>query len=73
MSGAVVAIILGVLFFIFLPHDVGDVTTDAFFVGVGALLFRSTYLESRKPVKAIEKKNPSGKNMQQSAKKKRKR
>lgn len=73
MSGAVIAIILGVLFFIFLPHDIGDVTTDAFFVGVGVLLFRSTYLEYRKPVKAIEKKNPSAKNGKQFTKKKGKR
>lgn len=49
-AGAILAIILGVVFFIYLPHDPGDVTTDAFFVGVGVLLLRSSYHAYHRPI-----------------------
>ncbi len=45
--GAFIAIILGILFFVYLPHDPGDVATDAIFVGFGVLLLKSTRRASR--------------------------
>jgi hypothetical protein len=42
ITAAVVAIILGILFFVYLPHDPGDLATDALFVGFGLLLLKGT-------------------------------
>ena len=64
----ILAIILGVLFFAYLPHDIGDVTSDAFFVGAGALLLRSTYKASRRPVSISRPKTNSKKGTPQKKK-----
>ncbi|MGI0085648.1 MAG: hypothetical protein ACREBQ_11255 [Nitrososphaerales archaeon] len=67
--GAILAIIFGVLFFFYLPHDPGDIATDAFFVGAGVLLLNSTYKASRRPVRIPRSKAGSKKNTPQQRKK----
>ncbi len=63
--GAFVAIVLGVLFFIYLPHDPGDLATDVIFVGLGVLLLKGPRQSSRVgatlPQKSGNKPSPQGK------------
>ena len=68
-AGAALAIIFGVLFFIYLPHDPGDVATDGFFVGAGVLLLNSTYKASKRPVRIPRSKTNTKKNLPQQGKK----
>lgn len=70
--GAILAITLGVIFFIYLPHDPGDVTTDAFFVGAGALLLRSSYHASHRPISTSPKRSVKKGAPQQGRKQKKK-
>jgi len=46
--GAIILIVLGLLFFLFLPTTFSEISTDAIFIGAGVLIFRKALLDRRK-------------------------
>jgi hypothetical protein len=46
--GAIILIVFGLLFFLYLPTTFSEVSTDAIFIGAGALIFRKALLDRKK-------------------------
>jgi hypothetical protein len=46
--GALVLIVFGLLFLLFLPTTFSEISTDAIFIGAGVLLLRKALLDRRK-------------------------
>ena len=53
LAASIVLIVLGVLFFVYLPHDTSDLVTDAIFVAFGIMLLRGAF--PRKPGETLKK------------------